>query len=98
MVLPYKSATIIYYEKIISSSTETLPKHERAELKQVTSIIRELCDDVVMRILFGSFARGDWVEDEYKEGHIIYECKSDFDILVITEGKRPPTTTAYGKK
>ncbi|MDD5727187.1 MAG: HEPN domain-containing protein, partial [Victivallales bacterium] len=39
-------------------------------------------------ILFGSHARGDWVEDEYTEGHITYTYQSDFDILVITDNKK----------
>jgi HEPN domain-containing protein/predicted nucleotidyltransferase len=38
-----------------------------------------------MIILFGSYARGNWVEDIYKEGHITYEYKSDYDILVIVK-------------
>ena len=28
-----------------------------------------------MIILFSSFARGDWVDDIYTEGHITYEYK-----------------------
>ena len=71
-----------------------LPKHKREELKHVISVIRELCNDVQMIILFGSFARGDWVEDEYKEGHIVYEYKSDFDILVVTEKKETANDNA----
>ena len=41
-----------------------------------------------MIILFGSYARGDWVEDIYTEGHITYEYISDFDILVLTRLKK----------
>lgn len=36
-----------------------------------------------MIILFGSYARGDWVED-YQEK---YEYVSDFDILIVTKDK-----------
>lgn len=37
-------------------------------------------------ILFGSYARGKWVEDRsIKNGRIINEYKSDFDILVVTQ-------------
>lgn len=61
-----------------------LPKHKREELKQIVSIITENAD-VEMIVLFGSYARGDWVEDIYKEGHITYEYKSDYDILVIVK-------------
>ena len=41
-----------------------------------------------MIILFGSYARGQWVEDTYTEGHITYEYISDFDILVLTRLKK----------
>jgi uncharacterized protein len=64
-----------------------LPKHKREELKEIVAIITELAD-VEMIILFGSYARGNWVEDIYTEGHITYEYKSDFDILVIVENPR----------
>jgi HEPN domain-containing protein/predicted nucleotidyltransferase len=59
-----------------------LPKHKREELKEITSIITQFTE-AEMVILFGSYARGDWVEDTYTEGHITYEYKSDYDILVI---------------
>lgn len=36
-----------------------------------------------MIILFGSYARGSWVEDKYDETRFRYQ--SDFDILVIVE-------------
>ena len=35
-------------------------------------------------ILFGSYARGKWVEDSYVQDGTTYEYKSDFDILVVT--------------
>jgi len=34
-------------------------------------------------ILFGSYARGDWVRDKYLDGAIIYSYESDLDILII---------------
>ena len=67
-------------------SLSHLPKHKREELKEIVSIITETAV-VDMIILFGSYARGDWVEDIYKEGHITYEYKSDYDILVIVEDR-----------
>ncbi|TMU55796.1 HEPN domain-containing protein [Flagellimonas algicola] len=36
-----------------------------------------------MVILFGSHARGNWVEDKYVEKGITYEYRSDFDLLVV---------------
>src|SRR6266481_6559699 len=70
--------------QIMKRSLSHLPKHKREELKEITSIIKENAD-VEMIILFGSYARGTWVEDIYKEGHITYEYKSDYDILVVVK-------------
>ena len=68
----------------MKKSLAHLPKHKRDELKEVVAIITELAD-IEMIILFGSYARGTWVEDIYTEGHITYEYKSDYDILVIAK-------------
>jgi len=68
----------------MKKSLAHLPKHKRDELKEVVAIITELAD-IEMIILFGSYARGTWVEDLYTEGHITYEYKSDYDILVIAK-------------
>jgi len=40
-----------------------------------------------MIILFGSYARGDYVEHIYQENGTTYEYISDFDILVVTRKK-----------
>ncbi|MGA9768358.1 MAG: HEPN domain-containing protein [Blastocatellia bacterium] len=64
-----------------------LPKHKQHELIELTSIIK-VNPGVEMVILFGSYARGNWVEDTYTEGHITYEYKSDFDILVIVKNRQ----------
>ncbi len=40
--------------------------------------------DPQLIILFGSHARGDWVDDKYVEDGITYTYRSDFDILIIT--------------
>ena len=37
-----------------------------------------------MVILFGSYARGTWVEDIYTEKGTVYEYKSDYDLLIVT--------------
>jgi HEPN domain-containing protein/predicted nucleotidyltransferase len=66
----------------MKKSLAHLPKHKQEELKEITRVIKEIAE-VEMIILFGSYARGNWVEDIYKEGHITYEYKSDYDILVI---------------
>src|ERR1044072_1835188 len=73
--------------QIMKRSLAHLPKHKQEELKEITSITRAN-PGVEMVILFGSYARGDWVEDVYTEGHITYEYKSDFDILVIVKNRQ----------
>ena len=72
----------------MKKSLAHLPKQKREELKLVTRIIRRQFPSAHMIILFGSYARGDWVEDIYTEGHITYEYISDFDILVLTRLKK----------
>jgi HEPN domain./Nucleotidyltransferase domain. len=81
----------------MKKSRAHLPKHKRDELKEIVTIITELAD-VEMVILFGSYARGNWVEDIYTEGHITYEYKSDFDILVIVrEGRYARSINLWDK-
>ena len=72
----------------MKKSLAHLPEHKRAELKLVTRIIRKQFPSAHMIILFGSYARNEWVEDIYTEGHITYEYISDFDILVLTRLKK----------
>jgi HEPN domain-containing protein/predicted nucleotidyltransferase len=63
-----------------------LPPHKQDELRRIVETIRKH-QDVEMIILFGSHARGDWVEDEYEEDHITYGYHSDYDILIVTADK-----------
>jgi uncharacterized protein len=61
-----------------------LPNNKQAELAQITSIITQAVP-AEMVILFGSYARNEWVEEKYDDEH--YRYQSDFDILVIVETK-----------
>ncbi|MCL6274231.1 HEPN domain-containing protein [Muricauda sp. 2012CJ35-5] len=58
-----------------------LPKSKQEELELLTQQLSPI-KEVEMVILFGSHARGNWVEDKYVEKGITYEYRSDFDILV----------------
>jgi predicted nucleotidyltransferase/HEPN domain-containing protein len=61
-----------------------LPRHKVQELEQIKTLIRQDTSyPAKMIILFGSYARGEWVEDVYEEDGITYEYRSDFDLLVI---------------
>ncbi|MCF0051635.1 HEPN domain-containing protein [Dyadobacter sp. LJ53] len=66
----------------MKSTLSHLPKTKQDQLKALTQIILDKVP-AEMIILFGSYARGDWVED-YQEK---YEYVSDFDILIVTKDK-----------
>jgi len=71
----------------MKSSLDHLSPQKQEELQKIVQIIKEKAS-VDMIILFGSFARGDWVSDKYKEGHITYEYQSDFDILLLVRNEK----------
>ncbi len=71
----------------MKASLNHLPERKRAELARIVSIIRQSAPQAEMIILFGSYARGDWVQDVTTQGRTTYEYSSDFDILVIVESK-----------
>jgi HEPN domain-containing protein/predicted nucleotidyltransferase len=77
----------------MKKSLAHLPKHKRDELQLVKEIILDECPTVLMIILFGSYARGDWVEDRYVEDNVLYEYRSDFDILVIVRSHQLVTSS-----
>ena len=64
-----------------------LPSDKREEILEILEIIKEVALPEKV-ILFGSFARGDWVDDEYQEGGATYSYRSDFDFLVVTNGSK----------
>jgi predicted nucleotidyltransferase/HEPN domain-containing protein len=67
----------------MKTSLSHLPKDKQEELETLTKIIVEKVP-AEMIILFGSHARGDWVED-FQENT---EYVSDYDILVITKDRK----------
>jgi HEPN domain-containing protein len=79
----------------MKKSLAYLPKYKRDELKRVKEIILDECPTVLMIILFGSHARGDWVEDRHiGEDGVLYEYMSDFDILVIVRTHQLVTSSS----
>ena len=64
-------------------------KSHEAVIHEIRDIIVEnYADKIAFVILFGSFARGDWVHDYYKEDGHDLEYASDYDFLVITKKAR----------
>jgi len=72
----------------MDKTLEHLPPEKQAELEIVKDVILEKVPDVRMVILFGSYARGDWVEDILTENKATHVYLSDFDILVATKSKK----------
>jgi len=70
----------------MKTSLEHLPENKQQELHRAIEIIREEID-LDMLILFGSYARDDWVEDLDPET-LLYRYQSDFDLLIVTETPR----------
>jgi uncharacterized protein len=72
---------------IMKNSLEHLPKEKIDRLERVVSVIREMCDDVEMIILFGSHARGNYRDEEDLLPERKSGAVSDYDILVICRDK-----------
>jgi predicted nucleotidyltransferase/HEPN domain-containing protein len=60
-----------------------LPTHKQAELRALKEALIPRFSEIEMIILFGSYARGKWVEDFYTEKGNTYEYRSDYDLLII---------------
>lgn len=69
------------------TSLTDIPVAKQQELQAIVNHIRQQAP-VEMIILFGSYARGDWVE-EYEPDGIHFEYQSDYDLLVIVEARSP---------
>ena len=67
----------------MNEALQKLPLTKREELQNITKLLSNI-KEVEMVILFGSYARGQYVENTYVENGILYEYKSDYDLLVVT--------------
>lgn len=67
----------------MKTTIDHLPHDKQEQLKQVVQIIVETVSPEKI-ILFGSYARGKWVDEQHMEGNTLHEYISDYDILVVT--------------
>lgn len=88
------------------SDLDHLPPNKQAELKRVVAILLEELEDatrlglsktkktgrILKIVLFGSYARGDWVEDK-KSGYL-----SDYDLLVVVNHEELTDLATYWGK
>jgi predicted nucleotidyltransferase len=56
----------------MKTSLSHLPEHKQAELKAIKEALVPHYGEIEMIILFGSYARGNWVEDKYVENGRTY--------------------------
>ena len=69
----------------MKTSLEHLPDYHQKRIRQIAAEIAEKVSSCEMVILYGSYARGDYVEyDERTEFGIHTTFQSDYDILVVT--------------
>lgn len=80
----------------MKSSLSHLPAGKQDEILRITEIIREVVNPEMI-ILFGSYAKGTYVEDRYRSGGITYEYISDYDFLVVTRNNPEKTYVQEGR-
>ncbi len=61
----------------------TLPEQKQAEINAIVAALIPRFAEVEMIILFGSYARGEQVDDFYTEKGNTYSYRSDYDLLII---------------
>lgn len=69
----------------MKTSYSHLPEYAKNDLQQIVALILERVPHCEMIILYGSYARGTFVEyDERDEFGILTSFMSDYDLLVVT--------------
>jgi len=91
-------SAITVNKNTMKKSLSNLPEYKVNELSTITEIILKELDDVQMVVLFGSYARGNWVEDVCNGKDCTHEYKSDFDILVVTKYAETANNTDLQRK
>jgi predicted nucleotidyltransferase/HEPN domain-containing protein len=71
----------------MKTSLDHLPEYKQLEIKRAVEIILGEAK-VDMIILFGSYARGDWVEDFQPDGLNMHEYKSDLDLMLVVKNEK----------
>ncbi|MES2208478.1 MAG: HEPN domain-containing protein [Pseudomonadota bacterium] len=71
----------------MKTSLDHLPEYKQQEIQRAVEIINSTVK-VDMIILFGSYARGDWVEDFQPDGMNMHEYKSDLDLMLVVKNEK----------
>ena len=82
----------------MKNSIDFLPERKQRDLRELAALIRDEVKDVVMIILYGSYAVNTYVErDERRDYGVRTIYMSDYDLLVVTKrrlGERESTVEA----
>ena len=82
----------------MKKSIDFLPERKQRDLRELAALIRDEVKDVVMIILYGSYAANTYVErDERRDYGVRTIYMSDYDLLVVTKrrlGERESTVEA----
>ncbi len=81
----------------LNSNISYLPKQKQEELKSIVKTLTLQYGEIEQIILFGSYARGTWVDDSYREDGITYQYTSDYDLLVILNNNNKATAETFVK-
>lgn len=106
LTLSPRSRTTHY--RMMKTSLDHLPANKQRELARVVEILHEEFEDalegsssefkkkgrILKIILFGSYARGDWVD----EPHSMKGYRSDFDLLVVVNNRKLTEFATYWYK
>jgi HEPN domain-containing protein len=84
----------------MKKSLAHLPKQKQTELMLITEKIGEIVPQAEMLFLFGSYARGDWVDGPHVQGRgrLTIRKRSDYDIFVVTRFSFTAKDTALWDK
>ena len=82
----------------MKNSIDFLPERKQRDLRELAALIRDEVKDVVMIVLYGSYAANTYVErDERRDYGVRTIYMSDYDLLVVTKrrlGERESTVEA----
>ncbi|MGZ4061405.1 MAG: HEPN domain-containing protein [Bacteroidia bacterium] len=67
----------------MKTSYSFLPEYKQGEIKAIIQALIPRFAEIEMVILFGSYARGEQVDDVYTEKGTTYSYKSDYDLLIV---------------
>jgi predicted nucleotidyltransferase len=73
----------------MKTSISHLPESKQEQIFKIVEVIRNIVEAEKI-ILYGSYAKGTYQEDNHSKNGILYEYISDFDILLILKNKDLP--------